>query len=464
MSDEAPAPDDQDDVRPAPKAKADQAAAAKPAKPKRSLAKKIGLGVLVATPVVGLGLWIAIHKVEWLGPALADLGRSIIGNDAIAKLEDWAYGIEDQVNQATRGDEKPVARWEVPQVPSVIASADAPKQLAYPSFSVKNVEPMHASFSAPGDGVWVAVPDARQPGEPAPMFKTLLHPDAKRGWASVAVVAVDLSQVRLSLVAGMHEPMSKKPEAKAFTRTGVVAPEDLPRALAAFNGGFKTTHGNYGMKSNDIVWVDPRVRACTIAMYAQDRIAIRSWEDLEPTKADMIWFRQTPMCMFENGTMHQGLTVEQNTHWGATLDKDTVIRRSAIGLDQEGKVLYVGISEATTATAIAKAMNHAGAAHVAQLDVNWSYPKFVTIEPREGDVNNPMVKAIIDGFEYGEDDYVKKPMSRDFFYLTRKLPNEVAKPGAAEAPKPEASAAPSVEPAASAAPSAQPSAQPSAAP
>jgi hypothetical protein len=465
MSDEAPAPDDQAEPRPEPKPAAEPAkpkpagGTATTAKPKRSLAKRIGLGVLVATPVVGLGLWIAIHKVEWLGPALADLGRSIIGNDAIAKLEDWAYGIEDQVNQVTRGDEKPVARWEVPAIPSAIASADAPKAKQYPSFAVANVEPMHASFAAPGDGVWIPVPDARQPDEPAPMFKTLLHPDAKRGWANVAVVAVDLRQVRLSLVAGMHEPMSKKPEAKGFTRTGLVAPEDLPRAIAAFNGGFKTTHGNYGMKAHGVLFVDPRVRACTVAMYAEDRIAIRSWEELEPTKDTMLWFRQTPMCMYESGEMHEGLRVEQNTHWGATLDKDTVIRRSAIGLDQEGKVLYVGISEATTATAIAKAMHHAGAAHVAQLDVNWSYPKFVTIEPRDGDAANPYVKAIIDGFEYGEDDYVKKPMSRDFFYLARKPPAEVAKAGATDAPvpspTPQASAA---TPSASAGPSAAPSA------
>jgi hypothetical protein len=254
------------------------------------------------------------------------------------------------------------------------------------------------------------------------MVKTLLHPDKKRGWAHVAVVAVDLRQVRLHLVAGIHEPMTKLAEAKEAKRSGVIAETDLARVLAAFNGGFKTTHGNYGMKAENVLWVEPRGRSCTVAMYDKDAIKIQSWEAVETTQANMVWFRQTPACMFENGEMHKGLTVEENTMWGATLDKDTVIRRSAIGLDETGGILFVGISEATTATAIAKAMNHAGAKHVAQLDVNWSYPKFVTVEA------DGKVKAIIDGFEYTDEDYVKKPMHRDFFYLTRKDPIDVPQP------------------------------------
>ncbi len=375
------------------------------------------LGTVLAIPVFGLGLWVAIHRVEWLGPWLADTGRSIVGNDAIAWLEDTLYGVEDEYNLATKGEQAPTAHWEVPTAPAPTADPDKPK--LFPVFTPKNVAPMHASFAAPGDGEWVPMVDHRHPSEAAPLYKTLLHPDKKRGWAHVAIVAVDLRQVRLHLVAGMHEPMTKLAEAKEHKRTGVIAETDLARTLAAFNGGFKTTHGNFGMKAEGVLWVEPRGNACTVAMYDKDAIKIRAWEEIESTKGEMAWFRQTPACMFENGVMHKGLTVEQNTMWGATLDKDTVIRRSAIGIDESGSVLFVGISEATTATAIAKAMNHAGAFHVAQLDVNWSYPKFVTVEP------DGKVKAIIDGFEYTDEDYVKKPMTRDFFYLARKDPLDV---------------------------------------
>ncbi len=402
-----------------PVAETAQKADAKPAAPKkkRRWVWRILIGLVLATPVLALLLWIAIHRIEWLGPWLANTGRSIVGNDAIAWLEDTLYGIEDEYNLATKGDQVPTAAWEVPAEPP--PAPDPTKPTVYPAFSLTNVDAMHKTFAAAGDGQWVAMVDPRAPNEPAPMFKTLIHPDTKRGWAHVAVVAVDLRQVRLHLVAGIHEPMTKLPDAKDAKRTGLIAEQHMARVLAAFNGGFKTTHGNYGMKTEGVLWVEPRGRACTIAAFDKDKLEIHDWDALKDRQNDMVWFRQTPACMFDNGEMHKGLTVEENTMWGSTLDKDTVIRRSAIGLDDTGGILFVGISEATTATAIAKAMNHAGAKHVAQLDVNWSYPKFVTVEA------DGKVKAIIGGFEYTDEDYVKKAMTRDFFYLVRKDPVEV---------------------------------------
>lgn len=383
---------------------------------------------LAIVPVLVLGLWIAIHKVEWLGPWLADLGRSIVGNDAIAKLEDFAYDVEDKVKRTTKANEAPEPMWDVPTpAPAPSSSSDAPpKASVYPAFKVADVGPMLKSFSAPGDGQWVPVRDARNPDEPAPLYKTLLHPDKNRSWSTVVVVAADLRQVSLHLVPGTQEPMTKDKDAREYKRTGTIADDDLETVLAAFNGGFKTTHGQYGVKLGPYEFVPPRARSCTVAAYPGDVLKIRSWEALEPEKDQMSWFRQTPMCMVEEGKLHPGLQLETNTHWGATLDKNTVIRRSAIGLSADARVLYMAISEATSATTIATAMQFAGAANVAQLDVNFSYPKFLTVEKaeaaREGRAPNWVVRAISKGFEYTEDDYIRKEMARDFFYLTRKKP------------------------------------------
>jgi hypothetical protein len=77
---------------------------------------------------------------------------------------------------------------------------------------------------------------------------------------------------------------------------------------------------------------------------------------------------------------------------------DTVIRRSAIGLDASRRILYVGISNNTTARALAEGMHHAGAVDVAQLDVNWSYPKFLLY--KLGDNGEVVAQAPVDGFEY----------------------------------------------------------------
>ena len=91
-----------------------------------------------------------------------------------------------------------------------------------------------------------------------------------------------------------------------------------------------------------------------------------------------------------------------------------------MGLDASGKVLFVGIGDFTTATAIADAMHHAGAANVAQLDVNFSFPKFVTYEPRSAGSSDLLATPLTQHFEYTEDDYIRKPAERDFFYLTRR--------------------------------------------
>jgi hypothetical protein len=125
----------------------------------------------------------------------------------------------------------------------------------------------------------------------------------------------------------------------------------------------------------------------------------------------------------QDAELHPGLRDRENTYWGATLDGKTVIRRSAIGVSADGKTLYSGIGDHTTARAIAVAMKHAGAAHVAQLDVNWSYPKLVLYRPGSA---GPVAEKLCDGFEFSEDEYVRQPAERDFFYVTRKTDDEIA--------------------------------------
>lgn len=392
--------------------------------------KRIGCGVVIAIPVLAGVLWFAIHTFPGVGPWLANAGRAIFGNAFIAKLEDWAYGLQDDYNLATRGDEAPTAAWTVPETPP--KPPPTPEEAAkfkYPVFANKDVGPMLEKFAAPGDGVWVDMPDPRFPDEPAPMQKTMVHPDKKRGWAQVAVVAMDLRQIDLHLVPGTIEPVTHLKEAKDKKRPGVVAPDDLDMVLAAFNGGFMTTHGNYGVKADGVVWVEAHDKACTIAQFPNDELLIRSWEELEPRAADTLWFRQTPMCMVELGELHKGLAVEENTYWGATLDKDTIIRRSGMGISADGKTLYVGIGEAMSAKSIATALQFAGAHNVAQLDVNFTYPKFVSIAPKSEGSSELVLTPLVNTFKFEPDDYVKRPHPRDFFYVTRRTADEMKKRG-----------------------------------
>jgi hypothetical protein len=380
----------------------------------------LGIGVLS----VGLVYW-AVHRYEWAGPLVANSLRSVIGVDNVAKLEDLVYAVEDRVNRLTRRNEKPQAHWQVPAstptplpLPSAAPSAVADTPRLAP-FTLADPGPWPKAWAAPGDGKWVPMVDPRRPTEPTYMLKTLLHPDAGRSWAEVFVVAIDLRRVRLYAVAGTREPAADSPEGEKYERKALIPTEHEEEVLAAFNGGFMTEHGGYGMQVDGVTLVKPKPNACTIVVYNDDSMRIAPWKDLADTAAQVRWLRQAPECMWHADKLHPGLVGGKGLKWGATLDGDTVIRRSAIGLNAARDVLFVSITNHSTARVLADGMHHAGAVDVAQLDVNWSYPKFVTFEAPSGSQQRNAV-ALAAGFEYSPDEYIRKKQRRDFFYLTRK--------------------------------------------
>lgn len=380
-----------------------------------------------------LGLWIAVNRVEWLGPYVADGLRAVVGTEAVARLEDFSYRLQDRVNRVFRRGEKPKAYWQVPRShartgrpeprPEANRPVDASPDLS--PFTLADVGPVHQGWSAPGDGEWVPLTDPDRPEAPVMMEKTLLHPDKGRSWAEVFIVAVDLRRVRLYLLPGRKEPVATVDAAQNMTRPGVIPEEHRDRVLAAFNGGFKTEHGQYGMFTEGMLLVPPKPKVCAIAAYRDDSVRISSWEKLEASTDAMVFWRQTPVCMYEEDKLHFRLAdPDLAKKWGATLDGETVIRRSAIGIDRSGKILFVAITNNTTARVIADGMHHAGAVTVAQLDVNYSYPKFVTYEKKkklaEGEAAKRIAIPLADGFEFIEDEYIRAPSRRDFFYLMPK--------------------------------------------
>lgn len=373
-------------------------------------------------------LWLAVHKIPWMGPLVANSLRAVIGTEAVTWLEDTAYGVEDRFNRIWKKNEQPKAYWDVEtakktlpkpkKAPETAAGPAAPPPL--PEFTLKDVGPVHTAWKAPGDGEWVPIVDPRRPNDEVRLLKTLLHPDKNRSWADLFVVAVDLRRVALHPMAGYQEPKSDKPEAAAYVRKAKIPEHHHDDLLAAFNGGFMTEHGHYGMRLDGVTFVDPKDKACTLAQYKDESIGIGPWTALKAREGEMLWFRQAPNCMYVDGEMHPLLQAANVRHWGATLDGDTVIRRSAVGMGPDPNTLYVGISNHTNAKVMAEGMRHAGATTVAQLDVNWSYPKFVLYEPK-GKNGQLIAVALADGFEFSEDEYIRNRSMRDFFYLTRKV-------------------------------------------
>lgn len=407
------------------------------------------LGTAIAFPIVIGAAWYAANTVPWFGAWMADTLRSVIGTEGVAELEEFAYGVEDRWNQIWREGEKPKAYWGSPSGtpsapgapssaqshpvsgpsarPSASASGGAvtgqgaasgagvPAEL--PPFRPVDVGPFNPKYAAPGDGVWVPVPLADAPAEAPLLYKTLIHPDAKRPWAEVFAVAIDLRRARVHAVAGTSEPRGTAPGAREAKRTGLIPAEHVPALVAGFNGGFKEEHGHYGMKIGGVLLIKPRADACTIGMTGGGELRIAPWKAVADVADGFVWWRQTPSCLIADGKLHPAL-FDENTHWGAALGGGTVVRRSAVGLDASGHTLFMAISNHTSPRAIAVAMEHLGAVSAAQLDINYSYPKFVLFPA--GGSGEREATGLFEGFKVEKDDYLRDPSVRDFFYVTRR--------------------------------------------
>lgn len=253
----------------------------------------------------------------------------------------------------------------------------------------------------------------------APVFaKTLLHPDAARPAATLYVATFELARVKLEAVAGAVDPEAELGAAKSYVRPAIIPTAQHAALIAAFNGGWRADHGHFGMKVDGVTLLAPKDTSCTVAGYDDDSIRIGPWTDLVATEPRMRFFRQTPACLYTRGVRHAGLAAEQTTNWGAAADASPIIRRSAIGLDERGTTLFVGVSDAMTAPAIADGMRKAGAWDIAELDVNWSFPKLLVFPTNAA--GQRVADSLFPGFVFEKDEYIRKRSARDFFYVTRR--------------------------------------------
>lgn len=400
------------------------------------------IGALTLAGALGAAA-LAVHHVPAAGPLIANSLRAVIGIRAVARLEEAAASAEDALMRYRWQNEPPrslasvsptivsaqsarVVAPEASETLSATAPAEAvlaatparPEVMAEPAFTPAPITPPFAAVAAPGDGEWVPVPDPQRPDAPPLMYKTLLHPDPERRYAELFVVAMPSDRVQLSSVPGTEEPATDNPEAKKLPFRGLIPPSQRDELLAAFNGGFRAEHGRYGMMVDGVTLLAPRADVCTIAGYDDGSLQIGTYSRLAAASDEPLWYRQTPRCMVEQGKLHPGLSVLNTRGWGATLDGETVIRRSAIALSEDRKTLLVAVTNFTTARALALGMQAAGGHDVAQLDVNRSFPKFLLFPRDESGARH--AESLFNGFLFTQDEMIDEPNPRDFFYVVRR--------------------------------------------
>lgn len=181
-------------------------------------------------------------------------------------------------------------------------------------------------------------------------------------------------------------------------------------------------HGGWGMMVGGDVFLPPHDDGCTVALLADGGVRIRTHTEIAGALASVVAYRQTPPCLVEQREVFPALLGDEKPRrWGMSETGAIDIRRSALGIAEGGRTLIYGLGEWITPRALAESMRAAGAVDAAELDVNWSYTRFLLYGPGASPGAPPEVTStLIPKIKYAPGQYVKKASERDFFYLARK--------------------------------------------
>jgi hypothetical protein len=348
-------------------------------------------------------------------PPSGETAVPTLATSAVAPLPSTAAAPAGARPAAPAGASDPAA----PASPAASAG-NAPGAPIPKRFPPPEVTPPHARSAEKYDGRWALYlpPSRSRPvdvvTEPVPFARTVIHPHEASRFITVTIVAIDLQEVTLNFMPGSEDLGGQKVPFAA----GLVPSPERERLLAVYNGGFQPRHGHWGMKLGDTTVVPPRDDGCTLALYADGSVRLRSWPVLAGSAASMRAFRQTPPCLVEEGAVHPELLAGRDKAWAGQAKDLVTRRRSAVGLDASGTVLFYAIGVEATPRLLGEALRTAGAANAAELDINWNWTRFLLYE-LDGHGKPRVADALVPG-EFSKSGYVDRPSERDFFYVLRR--------------------------------------------
>jgi hypothetical protein len=371
-------------------------------------------------------VWIALAGLtiaNW--PALAaqgsDVIRMIVGDRVVATLENDFYLARDSLHQLeqTVRPAAPNSPWageastaaSAPIAPNAQPGSHTAQHAAVVAPTPWNLPSLSPLSAARGEGLWT--PLTLDPAGRPVVAKTFLHPDLQRPYAYAAVVALDLSATRLHFVLGYDEPASPV----QVSRPGRIPAGDLqPGALlAAFNGGFKARHGDFGAMVDGVTVLPPRQDLGTVAIYADGHVALGAWGTDFGASPDMVAWRQNGPLLIRHGVAADPATTDTPAVWGEIVGGKTATWRSGLGLSADGRTLYYAVGPSLTLASLTRTLLLAGSANAIQLDMNDYWVHFDSFQTAAG---REQPKPLLAEMATQGDKRFLDRYSRDFFYLT----------------------------------------------
>jgi hypothetical protein len=228
----------------------------------------------------------------------------------------------------------------------------------------------HIVPSLPGEGEWVLLVDdpflPTNPGNPAAFATSFIRTDRDRQYTRVYVTIWDPRQVAMHMMAGTVEPIGATGEAGP----GLVprTPEILGRLVAATNGGFQATHGEWGMMGDGIVYLPPKPYAATVAALSDGSTGFGEWPLSQDVPEGVVSFRQNLTALVKD----EKFNPYGRTWWGGTPpDQEDKVHavRTGICLTRERFIGYF-YGAGIAAEVLAQAMIDARCTFGIHLDMN----------------------------------------------------------------------------------------------
>ena len=366
-----------------------------------------------------------VRAVPWIGPA------------PIAWLEERAFAVRDEAKQlafklhgadatdtlaeAASGAPPSGATPAPPPRARDLDGSQAGEDLAgWPPPSI----PSMWKTAQPGEGEWkeprLAWMKRGPEGAPPAFLRTFVRSDEERPYTEVLLVAMDMRQLDLDMEAGTEDP---KP------LTGGHGPGRIPRDLAvitrvaaAFNGAFKTEHGNYGMMVHKRVLLPPQPLAASVVVLTDARVGFGTWGNTTAiggiegiADGEIASFRQNLDPLLDQGKVNpMGRAL-----WGYTLPGSGMqTQRSGLCVTAGGQVVYAW-GDDVSATALARAMKMAGCAYGMHLDMNPHHTGFIFAAIDEIKGHRYRSELLSPLMEVSPDRYIEYA-PKDFFYVTQR--------------------------------------------
>ncbi len=407
--------------------------------------------VLLMVTAVAIGVLILFFFPQ-VGAKVAKPLRSIIGNEAVGQLETIYFRLQDTARQTQyqAGWAQVEAPWQVTAVPlpastltltpsprpsstpavtrqvahtppsssptPTPSTTPSPQPTAVPSPTPWTLPPLSPLGALAGEGVWQ--PYLFDPWGEVVAVRTFLQPDPERPYALAAVVAFDLRKTRLHYVLGSEEPaLPDGPRGQGRINPAHKIPGFI---LATFNGGFMASHGAYGAMADGLTVLPAQNGYATVVIGADDgRVQIGEWGHDIPADGNYQSWRQNARLITQNGQITERVYNGSATTWGSSINGDVVTWRSALGLSEDGQVLYFAAGPSLSMPALAETMLTAGAYNSLLLDINESWVHFTAVRPTDDDLAaEPLLP---EGMSSNPDRYLKQS-ARDFFYITLVTP------------------------------------------